>query len=163
MKNSKWLFVGIGLGLIVFSLYGSGKISIPYKPSTPVQNTLIISEPSEQLQESVQPIIKCFFDGSDDRFRDGYRLAELYRDMSILIMSDNEILQTTEDIRQANILSAKMLKIDMQGKYPGLASECDQLFKAYVSEDAVSLDDTLRAKSSEAFSALAWACLEGSK
>jgi hypothetical protein len=162
MKNSKWLWLGIGL--ILFSVYtGGGMFIQPNNDLKYPKQTLEIKEPSEQLKSSVQPIIKCFKDGSNERSIDGYKLAELYRDMSILIISDNDILQTTEAIRQANILSAKILQIDIKGKYPGLADECDNLFKTYVSADAVSLDDNLRAKSSETFAALAWACLEGSK
>jgi hypothetical protein len=162
MQNKTWLWLGVLL--ILFGVYHS--VIIPLKDGTnigPQKQPLNIKEPSEEMKNSVQTIINILKNGSNDRSIDGYKLAELYQDMSILIKSDNEILQTTESIRQANVLSAKMLQIDMQGKYPGLSDECDKLLKTYVSEDAVSLNDNLRAKSSEAFSALAWAFLEGSK
>ena len=60
-------------------------------------------------------------------------------------------------------ICAKLLNINLKGKYDGLADATNNLFREYVSSNAVALDDELRKKSTEAFNALAWGFLEGSK
>ena len=161
MKLNKLLILGIAL--IGFSLYNSGSFSLPSFVNSQVCDTLTIDRPNDELVQLAEPVTEALRNGSEDREQDGVRLARLYRDMSLLISVDVDILKTTEAIRQANVLSAKILKIDLRGKYEGLSEAADNLFKNYVSSDAVTLDDELRQKSSDAFSALAWGCLEGSK
>jgi hypothetical protein len=161
MNKNSWLILGIAL--ICFSLYSSNTIRIPSFPTNPVKETINIPEPNTELKELSEPIIRALREGSSDRKTDGYRLACLYKDMALLISVDKDILKTTEAIRQANVLSAKMLNIDLKGKYDGLADATNNLFKKYVSENSVVLDDELRRKSTEAFNALSWAFLEGSK
>ena len=160
MSKSSWLVVGIAL--ICFSLYSNNSIRVPTFPLSPVQETLNIPEPNDELKGLVEPVVEALQNGSSDRSTDGYRLATLYKDMAILISVDKDILKSTESIRQANILSAQLLQIDLKGKYDGLAAAANNLFRSYVSEDSVPLDDELRKKSTEAFNALAWGFLEGS-
>ena len=161
MSKNSWLVVGVAL--ICFSLYSSDSIKVPSFPFTPVSDTLVIPEPNEELKKLAEPIIEALKNGSSDRATDGYRLASLYKDMAILISVDKDVIKTTEAIRQANILSAKLLNINLKGKYDGLADATNNLFREYVSSNAVALDDELRKKSTEAFNALAWGFLEGSK
>jgi hypothetical protein len=161
MSKNSWLVVGVAL--ICFGLYSSNSIRVPSFPFTPVSNTLVIPEPNEELKELAKPIVEALQNGSSDRTTDGYRLASLYKDMAILISVDKDVIKTTEAIRQANILSAKLLNINLKGKYDGLADATNNLFREYVSGNAVVLDDELRKKSTEAFNALAWGFLEGSK
>lgn len=162
-KNNVLLFLGIGL--VLYGLISSNKLNfsniVPISPNN--NQTIVIEKPNEELQQLVKPVIQSLQDGSSDRSIDGVRLAQLYRDMAILIAVDSEVLQTTDEIREANVLSAKILGIDLKGKYEGLADASNNLFKKYVSEDSVALDNELRKKSSEAFSALAWGFLQGSK
>jgi len=161
MKLNKLLILGIAL--IGFSLYSNGSVSLPNFVNTQVCDSLVIEKPNDELLSLVEPVTDALKNGSEDRKQDGVRLAKLYRDMSLLISVDEDILKTTEAIRQANVLSAKILKIDLRGKYEGLSEAADNLFKNYVSSDAVTLDAELRQKSSDAFLALAWGFLEGSK
>ena len=56
-----------------------------------------------------------------------------------------------------------MLKLDIEGKYDGLAEAAGDLVASSIGKDEVVLDDDLRAKSVEAFNALSWAFYEGSK
>jgi len=161
MSKNSWLVVGVAL--ICFSLYSSNSIKVPSFPFTPISDTLVIPEPNEELKKLAEPIIEALQKGSSDRTTDGYKLAELYKDMAILISADKDVIKTTEAIRQANILAAKLLNINFKGKYDGLADATNNLFREYVSSNAVALDDELRKKSTEAFNALAWSFLEGSK
>jgi hypothetical protein len=162
--SNKVLLV-FGVVLIVFGLSQYTSVDIP-SPDNPVNvvETLEIDPPSdENLKELAQSVAESLKDGDDDRTKDGLRLASLYNDMSILIALDDNIIKNTNDIAQANVLSAKFLKINLKGKYPGLAESADTLFKTYVSENAVPLDSDMRTKAVDAFQALAWGCLQGAK
>ena len=93
------------------------------------------------------------------------RLASLYMDLADLISLDgeDEVVKSTEDIRQANSLSGVMLKLDIKNKYPKLAEAAKAVIVASIGDDNVKLNKELRQKASEGFRALAWACYEGSK
>lgn len=163
MQNK--LLLSIGIGLIVLGLYNSNVIKIPSTNNNQCR-ALSIAEPSDpELRALVEPIIDILKSGSDDRKIDGCRLAELYRDMSILIGLDQEdnIIDNTNTIKNANALSAKLLKINLNNKYPDLANTCDNVIKQYVSENDVSLDEELKTKAANAFLALSWAFLQGSR
>lgn len=160
MKNKLLI---LGIVLIGIGLYNSDFISLPNWNNNQVCDTIEIAEPNEDLRKLVAPVVESLQNGDADRREDGVRLAKLYNDMAMLIMADDQILKTTGAIREANVLSAKILQIDVRGKYEGLAEAAENLFKEYVSTDSVPLDDDLRQKSSEAFLALAWGFLEGSK
>lgn len=164
MKN-KYLLV-VGVVLILFGLSRSAGISIPILPSPdPACPVVEIEEPSnEELKGLADAVVECWQNGSDDRSVDGKRLASLYNDMSLLIsIDDDAVIKNTDAIREANILAAKLLKINLKDKYDGLAKAMTNLLETYVTDQSVPLDDDLRAKASEAFKALAWACSEGSK
>jgi hypothetical protein len=162
MSNKVLLVIGLVLILFGLSRYSSIDIPLP----NPVNNsiTLSIDPPQdESLKSLAEEVSQSLKDGSEDRKTDGVRLANLYNDMSVLISLDDEVITNTNAIAQANSMSAKLLKINLKGKYPGLAEAAENLFKTYVSDDAVPLDDELREKAVQAFQALAWGCLEGAK
>jgi hypothetical protein len=163
--SKKILLVIIAI-FIVLGLNRSN-ISLPIVnvPSVIPVEELDIPEPSNStLKTLAENVADKFKQGDDDRKQDGYRLAQLYNDMSKLIsLDDKPIIKTTETIKEANVLAAQLLRIDLRGKYPGLAEACDKLVKEHVSGDSVALDKALRNKSVEAFQALAWGCLEGAK
>ena len=93
MSKSSWLVVGIAL--ICFSLYSNNSIRVPTFPLSPVQETLNIPEPNDELKGLVEPVVEALQNGSSDRSTDGYRLATLYKDMAILISVDKDILKST--------------------------------------------------------------------
>lgn len=164
--NNKPLLI-LALVLIVIGLSRHSSISFPVVKPSPVAvptETLKIDAPQDEelktLAEGVRDALKS---GDSDRSADGVRLANLYRDMSILIELDEDIIKSTGAITEANVMSAKLLKIDLRGKYPGLAEACDKLLMAHVSDKSVVMDSKLREKAVEAFQALAWGCLEGAK
>ena len=67
-----------------------------------------------ELLELSKPIIEAL-DGSAS---DGKALAKLYRDIAILISLNEDIIRTTEEIREANKLSGLMLQLNLKDKYP---------------------------------------------
>ena len=132
-----------------------------------VDNTIIeITRPlNEELLDECEVVTICLKNGPSSRTYDGKRLAQLYWDISSLIELDgeNEVIKTTEDIRQANSISGTLLHLDMKNKYPGLADAAKALISASIGDDQLLLDSGLRTKAVEGFRALAWACNEGSK
>ena len=96
---------------------------------------------------------------------DAKRLRDLYIDLAKLVELDgeDEVIKSTEEIRQANSLAGVMLKLDMKGKYPDLAKEAKEVVVASIGDDQILLSKELRAKAVEGLNALAWACNQGSK
>ena len=96
---------------------------------------------------------------------DAKRLRDLYIDLAKLVELDgeDEVIKSTEEIRQANSLAGVMLKLDMKGKYPNLAKEAKEVVVASIGDDQILLSKELRVKAVEGLNALAWACNIGSK
>jgi len=96
---------------------------------------------------------------------DAKRLRDLYVDLAKLVELDgeDEVIKSTEEIRQANSLAGVMLKLDMKGKYPNLAKEAKEVVVASIGDDQILLSKELRVKAVEGLNALAWACNMGSK
>jgi len=164
--NNKPLLI-LALVLIVIGLSRYSSINFPVVKPSPVTvptETLKIDAPQDEelkaLAENVRDALKS---GDDDRSEDGVRLASLYQDMSILIGLDEDVIKSTGAIAEANSMSARLLKIDLRGKYPGLSEACNKLLMTHISDKSVVIDSTLREKAVEAFQALAWGCLEGAK
>lgn len=163
--NNKVLLV-VGLILIVLGLSRYSSVNFPVVNPNPVTvvETLKVDPPQDkELKTLAENVRDCLKNGDSDRSKDGVRLASMYNDMSILISIDEDIIKNTSAITQANVMTARLLKINLKGKYPGLAEACDTLLMNHVSDKSVVLDENLRQKSVEAFQALAWGCLEGAK
>ena len=96
---------------------------------------------------------------------DAKRLRDLYIDLAKLVELDgeDEVIKSTEEIRQANSLAGVMLKLDMKGKYPNLAKEAKEVVVASIGDDQILLSKELRVKAVEGLNALAWACNLGAK
>jgi hypothetical protein len=97
--------------------------------------------------------------------RDFKRLRDLYLDLGRLVELDgeDEVITSTEELRQANKLTGVMLRLDIKGKYPDLAKECKDVIVAAVGDDEIKLSTELRPKGVEGFNGLAWSFNEGSK
>lgn len=93
------------------------------------------------------------------------KLRDLYLDIKQLIKLDgeDEVIKSTEEIRQANSIAGSMLKLDIKGKYPDLAKELKEVVVIAIGDDQILLSPELRVKALDAFDALAWALNEGSK
>lgn len=162
--NNKLLLV-IGAVLLLIGLVRPN-INLPINNPQPVDNIVVVVPPAdEELKEKCELVIDVLKNGSSDRKKDGKRLSELYADLAVLIRldGDNEVVKTTEEIRQANSLSGLMLQMNIKDKYKGLSDATQTVLLSELGDDIVPLDDDLRGKAVKAFMALSWACLEGSK
>lgn len=159
LPNSKQLLLLV-VGVVLISL-GIFKPNL----SIPVQSTDTLL-PSVELQEKCQPLVSIFRKSdSPDKKKDAQELAKLYSDLSKLIALDNDdtIIKNTEEIREANKLSGKMLNLGLKDKYENLAETCDDIVKSYIGDENIVLSSELRKRSSEVFDALSWALKEGTK
>lgn len=165
--NNKTILLIIGSVLVGIGILRPDLSSV-FKPNNPnsvvVDNVNYIKPESKDTLEKCNNVIKALSHNNDRKF-DGKRLASLYNDIANLIELDgtNEIIKNTEEIRQANKLSGLMLQLDINGKYPDLASANEQLIISTIGDDHIVLNSETRAKAAEGFRALAWACYEGSK
>lgn len=161
---NKKLLLAVGLLLLGIGIF-KPNLSIPI--NKPDNHTIVIVTPpsDKDLRELCKPVIDALQKGSNDRNADGKRLSELYFDLATLIELDgeNEVIKTTEEIRQANSLGGLMLRMNIKGKYPDLVGAAQQLLSKTIGDDMVPLDKELRAKAVETFRALSWATNEGSK
>lgn len=164
MKTNNTILVVAGLliliGLTKFDL--SSLNIVPRKPV--VVDVLELPAPVDAnvLKEAkdVLTIVQNQMDKPEAR-----RLRDLYLDMKRLIQLDGEeeVIKSTEEIRQANSLAGVMLRMDIKGKYPNLAKECKDVIVSTIGDDQLVLSPILRSKALDAFDALAWALNEGSK
>jgi hypothetical protein len=164
--NKKVLLVIAGILLLIGIIkpdIGS-LVNRPSKPVVIVDNTDYPAPVSESLRSKSNDVIKAL-SVDPDRKTDGKRLASLYNDIAALIELDGKdmVVKNTEEVRQANRLSGLLLKLNIKDKYENLAEANQALIVEAIGDDVVLLDAELRAKSVEAFKALAWACNEGSK
>ena len=158
------LLLGVGLLLVIFSVVKPDLSSLSLGSNSCVID-VVVEQVDKETQQQLQPIIDSFKNGPTDRKYDGKRLASLYMDIASLIKLDGEdqIVKNTEEVRQANSMSGRLLKMNIRDKYPNLSTELTKYLVSIIGDDHVQLDDSLREKTSQAFKALAWACNEGSK
>ena len=133
---------------------------------TPVVNIEVEPPTDANIKKLAEAVRDSFLNSeSDTRQQDALALASLYKDLSTLISlkTNNMVIVNTETIRQANILAGYMLKLDIKGKYEGLATAAENLVTSTIGKENKSMTDELRAKSVACFEALSWACQEGSK
>lgn len=125
----------------------------------------VVKPTNKGLLDACFDVIKALKDGPSSRTADAKRLSSLYSDIATLIELDgeNEVVKTTDDVRQANSMAGVMLHMDIKDKYKDLASACNSVIVAAIGDESLLLDKDLRAKASDGFKALAWACNEGSK
>ena len=165
--NSKTFLLLIACLLIAVGIFKPNLTNfLDYdRPSVNVVDNLdLVAPSSEKLLSKSKDVIKAL-SSDPDRKTDGKRLASLYNDIAVLIELDGEdaVIRNTEEVRQANRLSGLILKLNIKDKYENLAEANQALIVEAIGDDIVLLDAELRAKSVEAFKALAWACNEGSK
>lgn len=163
MNNKILLIIG---GILLF--LGLVRPNLNFPINNPIDNNaiVVVTPPADsEVKKLCEPIINALKNGSSNKSKDGRRLSDLYLDLATLIEldGDNEVIKTTEEIRQANSLSGLMLRLNIKGSYPGLSEASQQFISSQIGDDMVTLDSGLRTKAADAFRALAWACNEGSK
>jgi hypothetical protein len=162
--SQKNILLGLAALLIVVGLLKPEFSNIlgPNKPA--VVDVLELPEPTDlavkKEADDVVALLKEAGAKSDAR-----RLRDLYIDLAKLVELDgeDEVIKSTEEIRQANSLTGVMLRLDIKGKYPNLAKEAKEVVVASIGDDQILLSKELRAKAVEGLNALAWACNQGSK
>ncbi len=162
--NNKVL-LGIGVVLLLLGFF-KPNLNFPISNPNPDAVIVVVTPPQDkELKDKCQSVIDVLSSGPKDRKKDGVRLSDLYMDLATLMELDgeDEVVKTTEEVRQANSLCGAMLRMNIKGKYPGLADAAQTVIINQIGNDMVPLDSDLRKKSAEAFRALAWACNEGSK
>lgn len=152
----------VGLALICLGLF---KPNLGFNSVVNNVSTVEVVKPTDPaLSTLADKMLQCVKNCKVSK-EDGARLATLCFDMSTLISLDgsSEVIKNTEEIRQANRLAGLMLRMDMNKKYPDLAPQMNSLVVGYIGDDIISLNSELRLKSSDAFKALAWSFVEGTK
>ena len=165
MSKEKILLV-IASILILLGLFKPDFTSLIPVSIPSVVDVIDVDPPTdENLKALADKVVECFKSGSPDRKTEALKLAELYYDISILVSLDaeKETISSTEAIRQTNMLAGPMLRMEIKDKYDGLADAADKLLASTIGTENVKLTEELRNKSVDAFLALSWACLEGSK
>lgn len=167
MLNSKML-LGIGTILIIIGLVKPNLSGLLNNDrSVVVDNIVVVTPPQDKdLKKKCELVIDIFKNSnSSTRVKDSKRLSELYMDLATLIELDgvDQVIKTTEEIRQANSLSGVMLRMNLKDKYAGLSDGANLIIISQIGDDDSPLDQELRTKAVEAFKALSWACNEGSK
>ena len=163
MSIEKKILLALGGLLIVLGLF-KPEFSNILKPRPSVVDVLELPEPTDEAvkkeADDVVALLKEAGAKSDAR-----RLRDLYLDLAKLVEIDgeDEVIKSTEEIRQANSLAGVMLKLDIKGKYPNLAKEAKEVVVAAIGDDQILLSKELRARAVEGLNALAWACNTGSK
>lgn len=167
MLNSKVVLFIAGVLIFVGIFKPNLSFIVPNNSVDVIVNPdLEVGKPTDEvLLEKAKKVAQAFDGSSFDKKVDGQRLALLYLDLATLIELDGEqeVVKTTEEIRQANSLAGAVLRLNLKGAYPGLSDAANDLLMSQIGEDIVPLDSSLRAKAVDAFRALAWGCFEGSK
>ena len=163
MSIEKKILLALGGLLIVLGLF-KPEFSNILKPRPSVVDVLELPEPTDEAvkKEADDVVVVLKESGAKS---DARRLRDLYLDLAKLVEIDgeDEVIKSTEEIRQANSLAGVMLKLDIKGKYPNLAKEAKEVVVAAIGDDQILLSKELRARAVEGLNALAWACNTGSK
>ena len=159
--NNKTVLIVVAVFLLLIGIF-KPNLDTFFPDSKPVPTINVVEPTYPELKESCLAVATILKNGKSS---DALRLSSLYSDIGDLIALDgeNEVIKTTEEIRQANKLSGSLLRLDIKGKYEGLATAAEKVIVVSIGQDDLPLDKELRNKSVTAFKALAWACKEGSK
>ena len=162
--NQKNILLGLAGLLVIIGLLKPEFSNIlgPNKPAT--VDVLELSEPTDPaVKKEADDVVSVLKEAGAKV--DARRLRDLYMDLAKLVEIDgeDEVIKSTEEIRQANSLAGVMLRLDIKGKYPDLAKETKEVVVAAIGDDQILLSKELRVKAVEGLNALAWACNQGSK
>jgi hypothetical protein len=162
--NKKVILIVAGLLILIGLLKPDLGQFIPN--NSPSVNPAVVVEPTDvSMKEKADLVVSSLKNGSNDRKNDGKKLSSLYADLALLVSLDGEdqVIKSTEEIKQANLIAGSMLRMNMKDKYPDLAKNANAVIVSAIGDDNAVLSKDLRAKAVDAFSALSWACDQGSK
>ena len=155
----------VGIGLVAVALLGKYDVVKNVVPNIPTVETTIkgtLKPNDAEVLDVCERIAEIISDSSaSDKKVDVDNLTKVYLETANLIDLDDEIITNTQQVRSSHIIAAKLLRINLVGKYEGLADESNTLFELVLGNDDVALDDELRKEAVKAFKYLAWALQEG--
>lgn len=157
-KNNSLLWLVAALLLVV----GVFQPSLSHFNSS--SQAVSVSLPSDELQSKCEKIIQIVKSSDySDKAEDMRKLSRLYLDLAKLISinDDDTLIKNTEEIREANKLSGKMLELNIKDKYDDLGAELNGVVKSYIGDDNIALSPELRQRSVDVFKAIAWALTKG--
>ena len=163
MSIDKKVLLGLGGLLILLGLL-KPEFSNILNPRPSVVDVLELSAPTDEtVKKEADDVVVVLKEAGVKS--EAKKLRDLYLDLAKLVELDgeDEVIKSTEEIRQANSLAGVMLRLDIKGKYPNLAKESKEVVVAAIGDDQVPLSKELRVKAVEGLNALAWAFNEGSK
>jgi hypothetical protein len=162
--SQKNILLGLAALLIVIGFL-KPEFSNILGPNKPVSvDVLELPEPTDQaVKKEADDVVTLLKEAGAKS--DAKRLRDMYIDLAKLVELDgeDEVIKSTEEIRQANSLAGVMLRLDIKGKYPNLAKEAKEVVVAAIGDDQILLSKELRVKAVEGLNALAWAFNMGSK
>jgi hypothetical protein len=163
MSIDKKVLLALG-GLLIFLGLLKPEFSNVLNPRPSVVDVLELPAPTDEAVKKEADDVVALVKESGAK-GDAKRLRDLYLDLAKLVELDgeDEVVKSTEEIRQANSLAGVMLRLDIKGKYPNLAKEAKEVVVAAIGDDQIPLSKELRAKAVEGLNALAWAFNMGSK
>jgi hypothetical protein len=163
MSIDKKVLLALGGLLILLGLL-KPEFSNVLNPRPSVVDVLELPTPTDEVVKKEADDVVLVLKESGAKV-DAKRLRDLYLDLAKLVELDgeDEVVKSTEEIRQANSLAGVMLRLDIKGKYPDLAKEAKEVVVASIGDDQILLSKELRVKAVEGLNALAWACNLGSK
>ena len=163
MSMDKKVLLALG-GLLILVGLLKPEFSDMFKPRPAVVDVLELSVPTDEAvkKEADDVVVVLKEAGIKSEAR---KLRDLYIDLAKLVELDgeDEVIKSTEEIRQANSLAGIMLRLDIKGKYPNLAKEAKEVVVASIGDDQILLSKELRVKAVEGLNALAWACNLGAQ
>ena len=163
MSIDKKVLLALGGLLILLGLL-KPEFSNVFNPRLSVIDVLELPTPTDEAVKKEADDVVALVKESGAK-GDAKRLRDLYLDLAKLVELDgeDEVIKSTEEIRQANSLAGVMLRLDIKGKYPNLAKEAKEVVVAAIGDDQIPLSKELRVKAVEGLNALAWAFNMGSK
>jgi hypothetical protein len=163
MSIDKKVLLALGGLLILLGLL-KPEFSNVLNPRPSVVDVLELPTPTDEAVKKEADDVVALVKESGAK-GDAKRLRDLYLDLAKLVELDgeDEVIKSTEEIRQANSLAGIMLRLDIKGKYPNLAKEAKEVVVAAIGDDQIPLSKELRGKAVEGLNALAWAFNMGSK
>ena len=163
--NSKNTILCVGVTLIALGLLQPNLASLGVNNSSTSNVVNIIDPTDPDIKAQAEDVLKIIKEAGQPARADARKLRDLYLDIARLVSLDgeDEVIKSTEEIRQANSIAGVMLKLDIKGKYPNLAKELKEVVVSAIGDDQILLSKELREKAVSSFNAIAWALNEGSK
>lgn len=163
-KTKKIVLLSVGVVLLLIGLIKPSLNNVLPTPTRPIVSVEVSAPKDPTLLSLAQEVAKNLQDNNASK-DDCLRLSSLYADLASLISlsGEDEVVKNTEEVRQANRIAGLMLKMNLNDKYPNLATAMNNLVIKTIGDDNISLTPELRVKTVDSFNALSWATNEGAK